>query len=98
MRFVVLGFDGTDSEAPARRAAARPAHLEGIPALLEAGTLKYGGPLFDAEGNMNGSIMILEYPSEEALCAEFLSKEAYAVGNVWQKIEIHPHKAAPFCE
>jgi len=47
---------------------------------------------------MNGSIMILEYPSEEALRAEFLSKEAYAVGNVWQKIEIHPHKAAPFCE
>jgi len=92
MYFVLLCFDGTDSEAPARRAAARPAHLESIKPLIESGTLIYGGALLDEEGNMNGSILVLDYPSEEALRTEFLAKDPYVTEDVWRTIEIRKHK------
>ena len=98
MRYVVLGLDGTDSEALARRLAVRPAHLEAAKPLIDAGVLRYGGPLLDKDGNMNGSIMILDYPSEEALRAEFLSKEPYFTEGVWKTVEVYPHQPGAFCE
>ena len=94
MYFMLLGFDGTDSEAPARRAAARPAHLENIKILKESGNIIYGGALLDEEGNMNGSILILDYPSEEVIRAEFLATEPYATEDVWRTIEIRKHRPA----
>ena len=90
MRFVVLGYDAQDSEAPARRAAARPAHLEAAKALHESGTFQYGGALLGRDGGMIGSMMVLDYPSEEALRAEFLAREPYVTEGVWQEIQVHP--------
>ena len=90
MLFVVLGYDGTDSEAPARRAAARAEHLQGAQALYDSGKFHYGGALLDADGNMTGSMMVLDYPSEEQLRAEFLSKEPYVTQGVWQTVHVHP--------
>ena len=90
MLFVVLGHDGTDSEALARRMAAREEHLQNVQALYDAGIFRYGGALLDAHGNMNGSMMVLDYPSEAALRAEFLSKEPYVTQGVWQTIHVHP--------
>ena len=98
MRFLVLGFDDTDTEAPARRQAARAAHLDGVSALCDAGALHYAGALLDADGNMNGSMMVLEYPSEETLRTEFLANEPYVKGGVWTKIEVYPHTPAAFLE
>ena len=98
MRFVLIGHDGTDAEAPARRAATRPAHLEVTKPLLESGIFKYGGPLLDKDENMVGSMMVLEYDSEEQLRAEYLAIEPYVAAGVWQKIEIYPFKTAPAFE
>jgi|GEM_PF-147634 len=89
MLFVVLGYDGTDSEALPRRMASRPAHLEFVKSLKEAGIFQYGGALLDEEGEMIGSMMILDYPSREALEAEFLPNEPYAIDGVWETIQIH---------
>ena len=96
MYFVLLGYDGTDSEAMGRRMAARPAHLEAAKALKEAGVLKYGGPLLNEEGNMKGSILVLQFDSEEALRTEYLATEPYITGDVWRTVEIHPHKPSDF--
>ncbi|MCL2563879.1 MAG: YciI family protein [Oscillospiraceae bacterium] len=90
MRFILLGYDGTDADAPARRAAARAAHLEGAKTLCDAGIFQYGGALLDKEGKMIGSMMVLEYPSEEALRAEFFPVEPYVTMGVWQEIVVHP--------
>ena len=98
MRFVVLGLDGTDAEAPARRAAARPAHLEAMKPLVEGGILKYAGPLLDKEENPNGSMMVLEYDTEEQLRAEFLAKEPYVTEGVWKTITVYPFKTSPYFE
>ena len=92
MLFVLVAYDGTDEGAPARRQAARPAHLEGVGCLSAAGNLKVGGALLDDDGKMIGSMMILDYPSEEALRAEFLATEPYVTEGVWQEIRIHPFR------
>lgn len=98
MRFVILALDGTDAEAPARREAARPAHLERVKGLFEAGLFKYGGPLLNDEGKMIGSVAVYEADSEEALRAEIIDKEPYFTMDVWRTINVYPHKAAPYFE
>jgi uncharacterized protein YciI len=47
MQFLVTIYDGTDAEAPARRAATRPAHLAGLKDNVASGKLVFGGPIFD---------------------------------------------------
>ena len=92
MRFVLIAYDYTDSEAPARRKVVRPRHMETMAVFKAAGTLKYSGPLLSKDGTtMIGSLMIHEYPSEEAMREGFLSKEPYAVEGIWEKINIYPH-------
>ncbi len=34
---------------------------------------------------MNGSIMFVDYPSEEAINEEWLKNEPYITGKVWEK-------------
>jgi len=98
MRFIVLGYDAKDPDAPVRRAAARPVHMETVRALYDAGIFHYGGALLDDDGNMIGSMMVLEYPSEAALRAEFLASEPYVTGGVWETIQIHPFSVAGLFE
>jgi len=100
MRFVTIGLIGsTDSEALARREAALADHRAFGKGLLEAGILKYGGPLFCDDGTTPaGSIMVVEYPTEEEYRAEFLAKEPFATQGVWKTITVHPHKPAPYFE
>ncbi|MCL2588840.1 MAG: YciI family protein [Oscillospiraceae bacterium] len=91
MRFVLLGFDGKDEGAMDRRMAARPEHMEIMLKFKEAGTLKYSGPLLDDDGKMIGSLMIHEYPSEQALRDDFLANEPYALQGVWETVTIYRH-------
>ena len=95
MLYVVLGYDGTDEGALLRRQAVRPAHLEWVKTLKEAGIFKCGGALLDDDGKMIGSMMILDYPAREALDTEFFPKEPYAAGEVWKTIHVHPFQAPP---
>ena len=54
-QFPILAHDGSDPEAPARRRAARPAHLEGISPRVERGEIVAGGAILDDDGRMVGS-------------------------------------------
>ena len=100
MRFVTIGLIGTpDSEALARREAALADHRAFSKVLFEAGVLKYSGPLFGDDGTTPaGSIMVVEYPTEEAYRAEFLAKEPFATEGVWRTVNVHQHKCAPYFE
>lgn len=88
MQFVLIGLDGTDEDAPARRQAVRADHIAMGDKLLASGNLWYGAALLHDNGSMKGSMYVMNFPSEEAL-QEYLKTEPYVVGNVWRELTIH---------
>ncbi len=88
MQYVVLGLDGLDSEAPDRRAKARPAHIAMGDRLLREGKLWFGAALLHDDGSMKGSTYIVNFASEEEL-QSWLNEEPYVLGDVWQDLTIH---------
>jgi uncharacterized protein YciI len=87
MQFVVLGFDGDDDDAPARRQETRPKHLARGDELRDAGNLWYAAALLGDDGSMKGSMYLVDFDSEAAM-REWLESEPYVVGKVWHRIEI----------
>jgi hypothetical protein len=88
MQFVIIGLDGIDKDAPARRKAARPDHIKRGDELLASGNLWYGAALLNDDGSMKGSMYVMDFPDEEAL-QEYLKNEPYVDGGVWREITIH---------
>ena len=95
MQFIVHGYDGTDAEASNRRLAAREAHLKEAREWKDKKRWLFAAALLDEDGKMVGSVIVCDFPSEEALQAEWLQKEPYVTGNVWQKVEIRRAQIAP---
>ena len=92
MQFVVIARDGTDDEAPARRRAVRPTHLEAIQPFVDAGNVLVGGAILSENGEMVGS-MLLEFVDRAALDA-WIERDPYVTGDVWREIEVRPFRAA----
>lgn len=93
-QFIVIGKDATDAEAPARRAAARDAHIAMVEAAHARGEQLMGAAMLDDDGNMIGSVMTVDFPSRTELDA-WLKVEPYILQNVWQDVEIIPCKIPP---
>jgi hypothetical protein len=93
VRFVLHAYDYTDAEALSRRLAVRPAHFEGVRALKAAGHFLLGGALLSPDGQMIGSMMLLDFPDEDALNA-YLATEPYLIGNVWERVDVKPFQQA----
>lgn len=93
MQFVVIARDGTDPEAPARRQAVRPAHLEGIRPFVEQGNILVGGAILDEVGDMVGWVVMADFPTREELDA-WLTGDPYVTDGVWQEVEVQPYRAA----
>lgn len=89
MQFLVIGHDGDDAEAPARRQAARPSHIANGDRMLADGTLWYACALIDDAENMVGSMYLVDFPDRSALDG-WLSTEPYVVGDVWRSIDVRP--------
>ena len=90
MHFLVIGRDGNDPQAPARRQAAREQHLATFDHFQQAGVFRYGAALLNEEGQMIGSVIACTFESRKELEEQWLKQEPYLVGKVWQTIEIHP--------
>lgn len=88
MQFVIIGLDGTDENAFARRQAVRADHIKLGDELLQAGNLWYGAALLHDDGSMKGSMYVMSFDSEDEL-QEYLKKEPYIVGDVWREVAIH---------
>ena len=92
-QFLVTLYDGADAEAPARRQAARPAHLEGLKGNVANGKLVFGGPVFDdAQGETSkpiGSFLLVECATRADVDA-LIANDPYTKANVWQRVEIKP--------
>ena len=94
MQFLVIGKDGDDTEALARRMAAREAHLALGAEMRKKGTLRYAAAILDDDGKMIGSAMFLEFEDRQKL-DDWLEDEPYVKQGVWKKIDIVPCKAGP---
>ncbi|MES2906687.1 MAG: YciI family protein [Pseudomonadota bacterium] len=94
MQFAVTAYDGADADALQRRIAAREAHLALGDQMIAAGQLLFATALLNAESQMCGSIMMVDFESRTAL-EEWLKIEPYVTGQVWQKIDVVPCKVGP---
>jgi uncharacterized protein YciI len=94
MEFVVIAHDYKDENALKRRMAAREEHLKFAEEMFEKGKWLFASALLDDEGKMNGSVILCDYQSEEELRKEWLDREAYVLGNVWEEIIIRKAKFA----
>ena len=93
-QFLVIARDGDDAGAPARRLAAREAHLAGIRPRVERGEIVVGGAILDeATGAMVGSTVVADFPDRAALDA-WLSSDPYVTGDVWRHGEVMPVRVA----
>ncbi len=95
MGHAILGWDGGDAEAPARRARARPRHLEVIARWAASGRLSLAVPLLDPVGSgALGSLMILG-GEDELGAREYLQDEPFAREGVWLSYQMRPFRIAP---
>ena len=88
-QFLVTIYDGTDPEAPARRHATRPAHLEGLKESVASGKLVFGGPILDDAQRPIGSFLLADCTNRAELDA-MIANDPYTKGNVWQRVEVKP--------
>ncbi len=84
MHYLVIGRDGKD--AAARRQAQRTAHLEGVKQLKAEGKILYAVAMIE-EGQMVGSVMVMNFPTDADLEA-WKATEPYIMGNVWDTVEV----------
>lgn len=91
---VTIAMDGTDAEAPVRRAAARPAHLARVTPMAADGTLALGGAILDEAGAMRGSIMVTRHATDAAARA-WMADDPYMTGGVWRDVTMHGTRFAP---
>lgn len=96
MQFIVTGYDGGDENALNRRMAAREEHLAMAKKMYETGKWLYAAAVLDDESKMTGSMIVCEFDSMQDLEKEWLDKEPYVLGKVWEKIDITRAKVAPF--
>nr|WP_293842164.1 YciI family protein [uncultured Arsenicibacter sp.] len=93
MLYVIHAYDFTDAEALNRRMAVRPDHLEGVKQLKAGNNYVLGGALLNPDGQMFGSMMVVDFDTEEAMQA-WLQNDPYVTGQVWEKIDVKPFRQA----
>lgn len=94
MQFVVIAHDYKDDKTLERRLAVRESHLKYAGEMFELGKWLFASALLDDDGKMNGSIIFVDYPSEDILRKEWLENEVYVTGKVWEQITIKKVKVA----
>lgn len=92
-QYLVTGYDYTDEGALQRRMDVRPHHLDNLKALKESGNFIIGGAVLNDEGNMIGSVMIMQFETEEELEA-WKKSDPYVTQKIWESVDIKPYKVA----
>jgi uncharacterized protein len=93
LQYVIIAQDGKDEEAFDRRKTVRPIHLQGAKKLKENNNFILGGAMLNDDGNMVGSVMIVQFETEEEL-NEWMKHEPYITEGVWKTIELKPFRVA----
>lgn len=85
MQFIIRAYDGEGMLE--KRLQVRPRHLEGMKRLNSR--IICAGGLLDGEGEMKGSVLIMDFPSREEL-DDYLKNEPYILEHVWETVEVEP--------
>jgi uncharacterized protein YciI len=91
---LVIGLDGTDDGARQRRLNARPAHIALGDEMISRSEMLYGVAILNDSGEMAGSMLILDFPSQGDLDA-WRAKEPYITGKVWESVDVRPCRVGP---
>lgn len=92
-QYVITAYDYTDVDALNRRMNVRPHHLDGARELKASGNFITGGAILNDEGKMIGSVMILQFETDEELEA-WKQRDPYITQKVWETIDVKPFKVA----
>lgn len=92
-QYLVTGYDYTATDALQRRMNVRPHHLDGAKELKENGNYVVGGAILNDEGKMIGSVMIVQFETEEELQA-WQQREPYITQKIWETVDIKPFRVA----
>ena len=95
MQFIVLAYDGIDDKAIERRKAVREDHLKNAKEMFDSGKWLYAAAILDDAGKMIGSMVMCDFVSREELKKQWLNREPYILGKVWEKIDINRARIAP---
>ncbi|HCS22164.1 MAG TPA: YciI family protein [Alphaproteobacteria bacterium] len=79
-----------------KRMAARQAHLDALAGMKAEGKVLYAAALLNDNGDMAGSMLVVDLPDTAAIDA-WLETEPYILQGVWDKarISIQPCRPAP---
>jgi uncharacterized protein YciI len=97
MFYAIVGQDVPDSLD--RRLAARPAHLDRLHALQQAGRLLLAGPFPNVDSNdpgaagFSGSLIVAEFDSLAAAQA-WADADPYVAAGVYASVSVKPFKKA----
>lgn len=69
--------------------------MAGCENLREQGRLLLAMVLKNPQGEMAGSVMLMQFDSEEQLREEWLKNEPYVLNQVWEHIHVQPGQIAP---
>jgi uncharacterized protein YciI len=95
MLYAIVGQDSPDSLNP--RLAARPAHLERLHALQQAGRLLLAGPFPALDSNdpgpagFTGSLIVAEFDNLDAAQA-WADADPYIAAGVYASVSVKPFK------
>ncbi len=81
MLFVIIGHDGPDGAQ--LRPKVRPAHLDNIRPLVNAGRIVVAGPFTDG----SGSLIVGDFGSE-AEAMDFAMNDPYTTEGVFERVEV----------
>ncbi len=95
MQFIVIAYDGIDDKAIERRKAVREDHLKNAKEMFDSGKWLYAAAILDDAGKMIGSMVMCDFVSREELKKQWLNREPYVLGKVWEKIDINRAQVAP---
>ncbi|WP_341678920.1 YciI family protein [Niveibacterium sp. SC-1] len=95
MLYMLLGHEAQDTLT--KRAKARPAHLERLQALADAGRLILAGPLPAIDSpdpgpaGFSGSLVVAEFASQTE-AETWLAADPYVAEGVFARTEVRPFK------
>ncbi len=85
MQYIIRAYDGPGKLE--KRLAVRQRHLENIGRVK--GRILCAGGLLDGNGEMKGSVLVMEFENRELL-EEYLESEPYRKEQVWERVEVEP--------
>ena len=92
-QFLILTSDYKDPNALNRRMNIREKHLARMRVEKAAGRFIIGGAKLNEQGNMHGSMLVVQLENEDAV-RDWINEDPYTTNNVWEHVEILPFRVA----